>query len=79
MDEKRTVPRRRVLKAAYIVISDKAPRFECAVRNISDTGALLQVSTTFSVPTTFDLVIDGVSRPCRSVRRTDTTIAIEFI
>ncbi len=67
-----------MFKTAYIVISEKAPKLECAIRNISDTGALLQVSTTFGVPTTFDLVIDGVRHPCHSVWRTDTKIGIAF-
>ena len=45
MDEKRTASRRRVLKSAFIVVSDRAPKLECTVRNISETGAGLQVST----------------------------------
>ncbi|HXZ22348.1 MAG TPA: PilZ domain-containing protein [Pseudolabrys sp.] len=76
--EKRIAPRRRVLKAAFIVISEKAPKLECAVRNLSDTGAALQVSTTFGIPTHFDVIIDGVRHRCRSVWRTDTKIGVTF-
>ena len=63
MNEKRTAPRRRNLKIAHIVISEKAPKLECAIRNISESGALLQVSATFGIPTTFDLVLDGRDSP----------------
>jgi hypothetical protein len=51
---------------------------ECAVRNISDTGAALEVSTTFGIPSNFDLIIDGVRRHCQSVWRTETKIGIMF-
>jgi hypothetical protein len=76
--EKRAVPRRRVLKTAFIVVSSKQPKIECAVRNISDTGAALEVSTTFGIPSNFDLIIDGARRHCQSVWRTETKIGIMF-
>ena len=78
MEEKRIAARKRVLKTGYIVISDKAPKLECAVRNISETGASIQVSTTIGIPSSFDVIIDGARRQCRSVWRTDTRIGIAF-
>jgi hypothetical protein len=66
------------LKTAFIVVSSKQPKIECAVRNISDTGAALEVSTTFGIPSNFDLIIDGVRRHCQSVWRTETKIGIMF-
>jgi len=69
VENKRVAARRRVLKTGYIVISDKAPKLECTVRNVSETGAALQVSTTIGIPTSFDAIIDGVRRHCRSVWR----------
>jgi len=78
VEEKRIATRRRMLKTAYIVISDKAPKIECTARNISETGASLQISTTLGIPTSFDVVIEGVRRHCRSVWRTDTKIGIAF-
>jgi hypothetical protein len=77
-NEKRIAPRRRVLKAAFVVISDKAPKIECTVRNLSDTGAALQFSTSFGIPAHFDVIIDGVRHRCRSVWRTDTKIGVAF-
>jgi hypothetical protein len=79
VSEKRSNSRKRVLKSAQIVLSDKAPKLECAVRNVSDTGACLQVSTAYGLPMNFDVVIDGVRRPCRAVWRTDTNIGIIFL
>jgi len=78
MQEQRTIVRKRVLKNAQIVLSDRAPKLECAVRNISDAGACLQVSTTYGIPANFDVIIEGARRPCRSIWRTDTKIGIMF-
>ena len=74
--EKPRSPRHRVLKGAFIVISEKAPKLECTVRNISDTGAALQVSTTFGLPQAFD--IDGVRRRCHVAWRADIKIGVFF-
>jgi hypothetical protein len=78
MNEKRIASRKRVLKTAYIVFSDKVPKLKCVVRNLSETGASVQVSTTVGIPKTFDVIIDGARRQCRSVWRTDTKIGIAF-
>ena len=76
--ERRIHARKRVIKAAFIAVSAKAPKLECMVRNISDTGAELQVSTTFGLPHTFDLIADGTNYKCRSVWRTDRKIGVAF-
>jgi hypothetical protein len=47
--ENRRAARKRVLKTGYIVISDKAPKIECTIRNVSETGASIQVSTTIGI------------------------------
>ncbi len=78
MNEKRIATRRRVLKTAFIIISEKAPKLECSVRNLSETGAALQVSTTIGIPKSFDVVIDGTRYRCHSVWRTDTKIGVTF-
>ena len=78
MNEKRGSMRRRVLKTAFIVISDKAPKLECTVRNISETGAALHVSTTIGIPKNFVVIIDGIHHHCRSVWRTDAMIGVAF-
>ncbi len=79
MQEKRhDIFRKRILKNAQIVLSEKAPKLDCAVRNLSDTGACLQVSTTYGIPSTFEVIIEGVRRACRSVWRTDKKIGVTF-
>jgi len=79
VQDKRSLSRKRVLKAAQIVLGDKAPKLDCSVRNISTTGACLQVSTTYGIPASFEVIIEGLRRPCRSVWRTDTKLGVTFI
>ena len=79
MQEKRTTFRKRVLKTAQIILSDKAPKLDCAVRNLSTMGACLQLSTTYGIPMSFDVVLDGVRRSCRAVWRTDAKMGVMFI
>ena len=76
--DKRAAMRKRMLKTASIVISDKAPKLECTLRNISETAALLQVLTTLGIPFRFDVIIDGVCHHCRSVWRNDSRMGIAF-
>jgi hypothetical protein len=78
VNNKRNAPRQRVLKGAFIILSDKAPKLQCTIRNLSATGAALQVSTTYGLPPIFDLIIDGVRRRCHSQWRTDTKIGVLF-
>jgi hypothetical protein len=79
MNERRNIRRARILKSGKIAVSDKAPRIECAIRNMSDTGACLQISTTFGIPTNFDLFISGGERrSCQVVWRTDTRLGVSF-
>ena len=78
VENKRVAARKRVLKTGYIVFSYNVPKLECTVRNISETGASIQVSTTIGIPSSFDVIIDGARRHCLSVWRTDTKIGIAF-
>ena len=78
VQEKRANFRKRVLKNAQIVLSEKAPKLECAVRNLSAAGACLQVSTTYGIPVNFEVIIEGHRRSCHAVWRTDTKIGIVF-
>jgi len=45
---------------------------------MSDTGAALQVSTTFGLPQAFDIIVDGVRRRCHVAWRTETKIGVSF-
>ena len=78
MSEKRSAYRRRLLKTGCIITGDKAPTIQCTVRNAADTGAALQVSTSFGIPGNFDVIIEGARRRCRVLWRTDTMIGVSF-
>lgn len=79
--DRRKVRRNRTLKSGRIVVSEKAPKIECAVRNLSDSGAYLQVaSSTFGIPDEFDLMVGGSSarRRCHVIWRTEIRLGVRF-
>lgn len=78
MIEKRSAHRRRLLKTACIITNDKSPKIPCTVRNATDIGAALQVSTSVGIPGFFDVIIEGARRRCHSLWRTDTKIGVVF-
>lgn len=57
VEENRGAPRRRTLMSAQIRHSGGAVTADCVVRNISDTGAKIDVSQGIVLPERFDLVI----------------------
>jgi hypothetical protein len=67
MDNKRISPRQRVLKSGKIVFAGGSFSIDCTIRNVSDTGARLQVPTTVAIPDKFTLV-DGQSGKRREVK-----------
>ena len=76
MEEHRKAPRQRVLKAAHIAFVGHAGAIECVVRNLSATGASLEVASPIGIPDTFDLVFtsDQSARPCRVLWRKEKRI-----
>ncbi len=80
MGEQRKERRFRVLKSGRIIVGDKAPKIDCTVRDLSDSGARLIVpSSTFGVPGEFLLAIgEAAPRRCRVVRRTMNEIGVQF-
>jgi hypothetical protein len=77
-EERRNVPRRRILKAGSINLADWS--IDCTVRNISDAGATLEVVTPLFIPDRFKLIIqsDHPGRPCHIVWRKARRIGIAF-
>jgi hypothetical protein len=77
-DEHRIAARRRVLKAGSISFGGAA--IDCTVRNISDTGAALEVVTPLFIPDRFKLIVpsDGLNRPCHIVWRRERRIGVTF-
>src|SRR5438552_3595733 len=68
-NDSRAAQRRRVLKAARIEFSGSA--VDCTVRNISETGAALEVTSSVRFPVAFVLAIpsDGCVKHCHVVWR----------
>ena len=76
---RRAAPRQKTLKGAEIVLPLGLP-VRCIVRNISATGAKLEVLGPI-LSTTFDIVFDDDKWPrrsCRIVWRKDTAIGVKF-
>lgn len=80
MLQRRTSPRLRTLKAGKIVFNYRRSVIDCTIRNVSETGACVQVPSTAGIPEQFDLLTgaEGVSRTCRVVWTTETQIGVEF-
>ena len=80
MVETRIATRHRVQKAAKIKFGGVA--IDCTIRNLSTTGALLEVSNPVPVriPTEFILVVpgDGLRLPCAVVWRTEYRMGVHF-
>lgn len=76
MDEHRHTNRHRVLKAGTIEFGGGV--IDCTVRNISGTGAALDVVSPVGIPAQFKLVVDGNPHPCRVVWRKEKRIGIVF-
>ncbi|MET3966030.1 MULTISPECIES: PilZ domain-containing protein [Bradyrhizobium] len=78
MDERRDKARRRVLKAGTIEFGGGA--IDCTIRNFSDTGAALDVTSPVGIPERFTLVIqaDGTHLACTVVWRKEKRIGVRF-
>jgi hypothetical protein len=53
----RKAPRRRIFKGAVIAFHDRLLTIACTVRDLSETGARLQVLGSIEAPDTFVLII----------------------
>jgi hypothetical protein len=78
MDNNRIASRRRVLKAGSIKFGGGS--IGCTVRNISDTGAALEVVSPLYIPDRFKLIVqtDNLNRPCHVVWRKERRIGVVF-
>jgi len=78
LESNRVAPRHRVLKAGSIEFNGGT--IDCVVRNVSDTGAALEVASPLGIPHAFNLVISGnrgVHR-CEVKWRTESRIGVAF-
>jgi hypothetical protein len=78
MAESRKLPRHRVLKAGTIGFGGGA--IDCLVRNLSATGAALEVSNQAGIPERFMLIVpgDGLHLPCHIIWRKAHRIGVAF-
>jgi hypothetical protein len=79
MDERRKSPRRPVKKSATILLGGNR-RITCAVRDVSKTGAGLDVAGDISLPGVFKLVVEmeSVQRRCRMIWRKENRMGVVF-
>lgn len=79
-DDKRRAPRLRTIKGASLVLPGSASTFSCVMRNLSETGALVELPSTIGVPHTVTLRTDDglLERPCTVAWRTETRLGLAF-
>jgi hypothetical protein len=78
MVETRIAPRHRVMKPAKIEYG--GIKLPCIIRDLSVTGAALEISELDKIPETFNLLVpeDGLKLPCHVVWRRDFRIGVAF-
>ncbi len=80
MSEKRSKPRLRTLKGGSIIFG-LAAAIDCTVRNMSETGACLEVQSPLGIPDDFTLLIkpEFVKRACHVAWRSSQRIGVRFV
>ena len=78
--DKRAAPRLRTLKGGSIEFG-LAAAIDCVIRNMSETGAALEVETPVGIPNDFTLLIkpELVRRNCRVVWLSAKRIGVLFV
>jgi hypothetical protein len=79
VDDRRKLMRHRVFKFGRIGFN-RAAGIDCRVRNLSPSGACLEVASQVGIPEDFTLVIthDYMQQPCHVVRRDANRMGVEF-
>jgi hypothetical protein len=79
--ERRVAQRMRTLKRAKVLFNNRFSTFDCIVRNISATGALLTIDEAAHLPKVFDIIIgeEKAERPARLVYRRGMLAGIRFL
>jgi hypothetical protein len=76
--ERRAAPRHSVLRAGTILIGNGS--INCMARDMSDTGAMLSVTSSVDIPEYFTLILspDGRHTPCHVIWRTEEQMGVAF-
>ena len=79
--DRRTMMRQRVLKGGTITFAGRHSTLQCVVRELSSSGARLQVENVSDVPDTFELIVemDGTEFQCKVTRRQDNNVGVSFL
>ncbi len=79
MEDRRKIQRHRTLKAG-IINFNRAGGVDCRVRNLSPSGACLEVASQVGIPDEFVLVVgtDHMKAPCHVIWRTATRLGVAF-
>lgn len=77
--ENRTTARQRILKSAKIVFDDWTA-IDCAVRDVSETGAKVKVAGAPSLPAKFQLLMlsDNTIRPVQVTWKQHDSVGVVF-
>ena len=79
-NESRDSQRIKVFKGGTIAYHDRQITWPCVVRNISQTGALIQSANASQIPDTFNLIVDldGLDVECEVLWRSGTKVGVGF-
>ncbi len=78
-DEKRSEHRRRVLKSGTLYFNRGFNSFGCRIRNLTDSGAMIEMGETTGVPHQVDFQSDGIG-PVKAdiIWRTQNRMGLQF-
>lgn len=77
--EQRQSARQRTLKGGRIVVNNGFSTFQCTVRNMSESGARLVVTSVVGIPDAFQLAMDdGRKFDCTIAWRKETELGVKF-
>lgn len=80
MTEQRIQQRNRTFRSGKLVFNNKRSIINCVVKNLSISGACLEVESTGGIPTAFELKLDeaDASHLCQLVWMSDKRVGVEF-
>jgi hypothetical protein len=78
MTDNRTAPRQRTFKGGSISLPGAI--IECIIRNLSDTGAMIELADPLALPDEFTLIIkpELLKRSCELAWRRGNRIGVHF-
>jgi hypothetical protein len=78
--ERRRQRRARTLKSARILFNQHHSVIDCTVRNLTPSGACLNVESALGIPEQFDVMFeaDHTVRTCRMIWHKEKQIGVEF-